>query len=321
MTLAVLDPGLFTTVQDLGRFGHQARGMPVAGAMDRYAFTAANLLAGNRPNAAALEMTVKGGSFRFEREAFAAVAGADLQAKLDGRPIEAWSSFAASAGSTLSFDFMKSGCRAYLALRGGIDVPEVLGSRSTYCKAGIGGLSGRALREGDGLEAGNLSADPGTRLFGRSLLAQFVPAYGGEIVLRVLLGPQDDLFEEAGLATLFRGPYSITNEADRMGYRLEGPAIRHRGKADIVSDALPLGAIQVPGHGKPIVLMADRQTTGGYAKIGTVIGPDLSLLAQAKPDDLVRFVQADEEEAVAALREERSRYRMIEAALDGTARE
>ncbi len=320
MTLTVIDPGLFTSVQDSGRWGHQSQGMPVAGAMDRWALGAANLLAGNSRNAAALEMTVKGGTFRFEKDTFAAIAGADMRAVLDGRPIPCWSSFRAAAGSVLRFDFITTGCRTYLALRGGADVPPVQGSRSTYLKAKIGGLEGRTLKEGDSVRAGDEAAPAWFIEEPRVLPAMFVPCYGSEIVLRVLPGPQDDLFTEKGIATFFGGTYAVTNEADRMGYRLEGPAIEHRGGADIVSDAIPQGAVQVPGHGMPIVMMADRQTTGGYAKIGTVVGPDLGLLAQAKPGDLVRFACVGEDDAEAALREERMRFGTMEIALRGERR-
>lgn len=310
--ITVINPGLFTTIQAAGRWGYQAYGMPVAGAMDRYAYKAANLLVGNKPDAAVLEMTMKGGSFRFERDCHVAVCGADMQGVLNGQKVAGWSCLAVAAGSELSFEFAISGCRAYVAVSGGIDVPMVLGSRSTYTRAFVGGFEGRALKAGDSIPVGN---DVPTAARACVLPSQFVPCYTSEISLRVLLGPQNDLFEDSGIETLFSGSYAITSEADRMGYRLEGNIIKHKGKADIVSDALCQGAIQVPGHGMPIVMMADRQTTGGYTKIGTVIGPDLALLAQAKPGDTVRFVNCTDEQAVAALKEECDRYAQIEAAL------
>ncbi len=303
--IEVVQSGLFTTVQDKGRWGYQAYGMPVAGAMDRYAHRAANILLGNDPDEAALEMTLMGGTYRFRDAAWVAVCGADMQGTLDGAPIQNWSSLFVPAGGELSFQYAAAGCRAYLAVQGGFDVPLVLGSRSTYTRGGIGGVEGRALKSGDVLKHGPAGAG---RVSARTLPADLVPLYGGEVVLRVLLGPQDDFFTQAGLDTLFGGRYVISDEADRMGYRLEGAKIEHGKKPDIVSDALCQGAIQVPGHGMPIVMMADRQTTGGYAKIGAVIGPDLSLLAQAKPGDAVRFALCTEAEAVAALREEQARY-------------
>lgn len=310
--ITVINPGLFTTVQDTGRWGYQAYGMPVAGAMDRYAYRTANILAGNKPDAAVLEMTMKGGIFRVERDCYMAICGADMQAALDGQKIANWSCFAVKAGSELSFDFAVAGCRTYVAVNGGIDVPVVLGSRSTYTRAAVGGLDGRALKAGDSIAIGSdfMIAAKATVLPDR-----FVPCYTSDVSLRVLLGPQNDLFEDSGVDALFSGSYTVTSEADRMGYRLEGNVIKHKGKADIVSDALCQGAIQVPGHGMPIVMMADRQTTGGYTKIGTVIGPDLALLAQVKPGDTVRFVPCTDEQAVAALKAEYECYEQISVAL------
>lgn len=310
--MTVVEPGLLTTVQDKGRWGYQSFGMPVAGVMDRYALAAANLLAGNPEDAAVLEMTLQGGVFRFDGDSRAAVCGADMGAELDGRKIPNWSCVDIPAGGVLRFGFAAEGCRAYLAPAGGIDVPLIQGSRSTFLKAGIGGFGGRALRAGDELGTG-----PAGHCAERVLPAQFVPRYGPDIVLRVLPGPQDDYFTPAGLETFFSESYRIANEADRMGYRLEGPPVAHKGAADIVSDALCQGAVQIPGHGRPIVMMADRQTCGGYAKIGTVIGPDLRLLAQGKPGDRVRFVRVGVEQAEAALYEERATYGLIRAALGG----
>lgn len=303
--IEVVQPGLFTTVQDKGRWGYQAYGVPVAGAMDRYAHRAANLLVGNAPDEATLEMTLMGGTYRFTASVWVAVCGADMKGTLDGAPIQNWSSLFVPAGAELSFQYAVQGCRTYLAIPGGVDVPLVLGSRSTYTRGGIGGVEGRALKSGDVLTAPPADA---RGISARTLPAELVPVYGEETVLRVLLGPQDDFFTPAGLDALFGGRYVISDEADRMGYRLEGDKIEHGKKPDIVSDALCQGAIQVPGHGMPIVMMADRQTTGGYAKIGAVIGPDLSRLAQAKPGDAVRFVLCTDGEAVAALRAEQACY-------------
>jgi antagonist of KipI len=303
--ISIITAGLFTTVQDAGRWGYQAYGVPVAGAMDRHAYNMANILAGNPPGTAALEMTITGDTIRFDTAAYVAVCGADMRPALDGREVPVWSSFPVPAGGVLACGYADGGCRAYLAVRGGIDVPVVLGSRSTYTRASIGGLGGRKLKAGDTLPIGACDLADTRPL---ALPDEFRAAYGSDIVLRVLPGPQDDYFTADGLATLFASAYTVTDEADRMGYRLEGPKIAHSGKADIVSDALPQGAIQVPGHGMPIIMMADRQTTGGYTKIGTVIGPDLALLAQAKPGDTVRLRRASAEEAVAALRDERAKY-------------
>lgn len=306
--ITIVKPGLLTTIQDQGRWGYQANGMPVAGAMDRYAYRAANILAGNSAQAAAFEMTMLGATYQFAADAWIAICGADMQATLNGKKIANWSSLFVPAGSELAFGYAVQGCRTYLAIQGGIDVPEVLGSRSTYTRGRIGGLEGRALKAGDVIAV--LNQTDGRRI-PKTLPAKWIPQYGNEVPVRVLLGPQDDYFTETGIATFLGNPYVITDEADRMGYRLEGEKIEHSSKPDIVSDALCQGAIQVPGHGMPIVMMADRQTTGGYAKIGTVIGPDLGKLAQALPGSSVRFISCTDDEAVAAFREEQETYKQM----------
>lgn len=303
--ITIINPGFFTTIQDDGRWGYQAYGMPVAGAMDRYAYRVANLLVGNKAGAAVVEMTALGAAFKFDESQLVAICGANMQAKVNGESVSNWSAFVVPKGSELKFEYAAAGCRAYLAVRGGIDVPSVLGSRSTYTRAKVGGLHGRALRQGDMLDIGN---DVEGEAQAQALESRYVPEYNPNVALRVLLGPQDNMFTEDAITTFFSSQYVITDEADRMGYRLEGPKIAHIDKADIVSDALPLGAIQIPAHGMPIIMMADRQTTGGYAKIGTVIGPDLAKLAQAKPGDSIQFVRVTETEAVAALRIERQSY-------------
>ncbi len=303
--ITVLKPGFFSTIQDQGRWGYQAFGMPVAGAMDRYAFRLANLLVGNKPEAAMIEMSMLGAAFKFDDAQIVAICGADMQAELDGKRVANWTSFEVTPGSELRLDYAPTGFRTYLAIRGGIDVPSVLGSRSTYTPAKIGGLEGRALQQGDLLDVG-CDFESDVRL--RSISAGDIPDYSQNITLRVLLGPQDDMFSPEAIATFFDSEYLISEEADRVGYRLQGPKITHLDKAVIISDALPMGAIQIPAHGLPIIMMADRQTTGGYAKIGAVIGPDLSKLAQAKPGDRVIMQRIDEQQAVDALRAERQIY-------------
>ena len=304
--IAVLKPGLLTTVQDAGRFGYRASGMPVAGAMDRLALVVANVLAGNEPGAAALEMTLVGGSFRFEVTGIGAIAGAEIRAALDGMPVASGAPFVAPAGATLTLGIASRGVRAYLAVRGGIDVPVLLGSRSTHARAGFGGFEGRALRAGDRLSVGEA---PGNASPGAALLPGEFPelaAPGSTVTLRVIPGPQEDLFHPEGLETLHGATWKVTAQNDRMGYRLDGPPARLRGAADIVTDAVVPGAVQVSGDGRPIVLMMDCQTTGGYAKPFTVIGPDLRRLAQARAGDGVRFIRCTQAEAVAALAEERA---------------
>jgi biotin-dependent carboxylase-like uncharacterized protein len=277
--------------------------MPVAGAMDRLALAAANLLAGNDPRAAAVELTLAGGTWRFETAALAAIAGADLSATLDGAPLPPWSSFLVPAGGTLAFGAPRAGVRAYLAVRGGIAVPPVLGSRSTYTRAAMGGLEGRALRAGDRLPVGHLAGRGPPAL---ALEPGEVPPCGGSARLRVLVGPQQDRFTEEGLASFSGTPWKVTPQNDRMGYRLDGPPVRLRAGADILTDPLVPGAVQVTGNGLPIAMMVDCHTTGGYAKIATIIGPDLRRLAQARAGDEIRFAACRQADAVAALRAERA---------------
>lgn len=301
----VLQPGMLTTIQDQGRIGYRAFGMPVSGVMDRYAATMANILAGNGHDAAVLELTLQGGSFRFPNEAFIAVCGADMQVSLNGRKIRNWSGFYVPANSELVFDYAAIGCRTYLAFYGGIAEPEIMGSRSTYTRAAIGGIEGRALQSGDVIQIGKADAMPFAL---RELSYHHLPKYSNDIRVRVIPGPQDDQFTTEGRLALFRESFMVSSRNDRMGILLEGPTIQHVSGPDTISDALCAGAIQVPGDGHPIIMMADCQTTGGYTKIGFVISPDLSKLAQAKAGDTVTFVECSDREAVAALKAEQHSY-------------
>jgi antagonist of KipI len=301
----VIDPGMLSTIQDRGRTGHRAFGMPVSGVMDRDAFAMANILAGNGHDAAVVEMTMCGGRFRFPNEAYVAVCGADMQGILNGERIQNWSGFYVPANSELAFGYVVTGCRAYLAFSGGIDAPQIMGSRSTYLRARLGGYEGRALQAGDVLEIARVEPLP---LAFNELARSSVPIYASDLHLRVILGPQNDLFTDDGILTFLRSGYTVSARNDRMAYLLEGAAITHKNGPDIVSDALCPGAVQVPGNGLPIVMMADCATTGGYAKIGTVIGPDLAKLAQAKAGDRVSFVVCSDAEAIAALIAEKKRY-------------
>jgi len=297
--ITILQQGHFTTIQDEGRWGYQAYGMPTAGAMDRYAYQVANLLAGNKANAAVIEMTGVGAAFKFDEEQLVAVCGADMQGTLNGMPISNWSSFLVPKRGEIRFDAAITGYRTYLAVHGGIEVPLVLGSRSTYTRAKIGGYEGRALRQGDVLYVGQDSA---FKAHPQNLRVQYIPQYTAEINLRVILGPQDNMFSQETITTFFEGAYVVTNQSDRIGYWLKGPKIMHLDKADIVSDAMCLGAIQIPSNGMPFIMTADHQTTGGFAKIGSVIWADMPKLVQARPGDTVRFTRVSEQVAVEALR-------------------
>ena len=296
----VLDGGMFTTVQDLGRYGYQRYGVPVAGAMDSFALRAANLLVGNHEGDAGLEMTLAGPHLRFLEETVLAITGADLAPTLDGNPVPTWQPVAVQKGAELQFHGINDGVRAYLAIAGGVDVPPMLGSRSTYTRANIGGLEGRSLAHGD-----RIAASTGMeRVEGMRFPRGAVPRYGHTHRLRVTPGQQYDAFTEQGIETFLSSSYTVTPRSDRIGYRLEGSPIEHKAGADIVSDGIPLGTVQVTGDGMPIVLLADRGTTGGYTKIATVISADVMRLAQAAPGDVVTFHMATLEEAHEALMEQ-----------------
>jgi len=295
MALLIIRPGMLTTVQDLGRWGWQESGVPVAGPMDRYSHRLANRLVGNPEDAAALEITLIGPEVEASDAMTCVVAGARFDATVDGEPIEASQPFVVPAGGRLRFGARRRGARATLAVRGGIAVPPIMGSRSTSIVSRMGPVSGRQLTAGDVLPIGPASFT--TVASGPALM---MPEGGSR--LRCLRGPHDRMFAAEALETLFTSRYLVTVQSNRMGYRLEGPALRHLAGADILSDATPIGSLQVPASGQPILLMADRQTTGGYPKIVTVITADVPLAGQLAPGDWIEFQECTRDEAVQALR-------------------
>ncbi|MBI2454673.1 MAG: 5-oxoprolinase subunit PxpB [candidate division NC10 bacterium] len=305
--IEVLRPGLLTTVQDRGRIGYQKFGVPASGAVDEIALRVGNILVGNAQGAAGMEITALGPQLRFLADAIVALTGAEVDADLDGKPVPWYQSFLVRAGQVLDVRTCIRGLRAYLAVAGGIDVPVLLGSRSTCLVAGFGGFHGRALAAGDLLRVG-APEGPLTSLSGREVPGEWRPHHESPATLRVVLGPQEDAFSEEGRRAFLEAVYRVSPHADRMGCRLDGPVIAHRDSADILSDWIPPGGVQVPGDGKPIILLADRQTTGGYPKIATVIGADISLVAQSRPGDALRFRAISVKEARAIARE-------VEAAL------
>jgi antagonist of KipI len=294
--IRVVEPGAFTTVQDLGRPGHAGAGVPPSGAMDAIALRAANLLVGNPEDAAALEITMSGPLLTFETDGVLALAGAPFAALLDGEPVPFGASFAVAADSTLRVERPSHGMRAYLAVRGGIAVPPVLDASSTLVSAGIGGWQGRALASGDYLRAGSAADAPMRRLAGGALPVDHGP-------VRVVPGPQTDAFTPYGLKVFFGEEFTVSPRSDRAGVRLQGTPIIHTGQADLDPEGVVTGAVQVPGDGMPIVLGPDRPVTGGYVKIATVITADLSIIAQARPGDALRFAEVDVETARAAWRD------------------
>lgn len=289
--------GILTTVQDLGRIGYQRYGMPTSGAMDAFAMRLSNVLVGNQPETEVLEATVLGPSIRFGEAEIFAVCGGNFNPRLNGQPIRNNKAYLAPAGSLLELPAAVSGARAYIAFAGGLDADLVMNSRSTCIKAGIGGIEGRAARDGDTLA---LRA-PKTnlpRLSMREVPVDFGVSYSARPVVRFTFGPQADMFSEAGKCTFTSEEYKLTPESDRMGFRFSGAEVAPAAGCDgnIVSDGICFGSIQIPKT-TPIVMMADHQTSGGYAKIGCVIQADLPLLAQLKVGDSVRFQPVDVERA------------------------
>jgi biotin-dependent carboxylase-like uncharacterized protein len=284
--LKVLAPGLHTTVQDLGRLGYQAIGVPVSGALDGFSLRLANALVGNSPGTPALEVLMSGPTFEVAadtvRVAIAGV-GASLAIGAEKARIGAGQSVTLPRGAVVEVVAGQS-ASGYLAVEGGIAVPRVLGSTSTYVRAAIGGLDGRALRRGDFVPLAIARASERAEL---RLPLPLTPT--GDQPIRVVLGPQQEYFTEEAVAAFLLAEFRISQSADRMGMRLDGPFLHHRGGWDIVSDAITTGAIQVPGSGQPILLLADHQTTGGYPKIATVISADLPVVGRRRPGDRLRF--------------------------------
>lgn len=313
-TLTVLKPGMLTTVQDLGRWGWQGSGVPVAGPMDAYSHRLANRLLGNPDGAAALEVTLLGPELRADAEVVCAVAGASFVLTVNGRPVEMHRPFAVRAGEVLKFGARGAGARASLAIAGGIALEPVFGSRATSLISRMGPVP-RPLAAGDRLPidepawmAGH-DALPSQTLARRQGRALRMPEDG--VRVRVIPGPHEAMFTDDARQTLLASRYVVTPQSNRMGYRLEGTPLSHLSAADILSDATPIGTLQVPASGQPILLMADRQTTGGYPKIATVITADLPLAGQLAPGDWIEFIACTRAEALDALRRREARLAEI----------
>lgn len=315
MAIIIDVPGFLTSVQDGGRYGLQQYGVTAAGAADQRSYAYANLLVGNANGEAALEATMLGPTLRFTQDTVFALTGADMDAKLNGRSIPRYQALKAKADSTLVLGYAKAGCRAYIAFAGGIDVPLVMGSRSTFLRGKFGGLEGRKLEKDDRLELGKSSL-PENSLCRRHIRPDNFPS--DTIELRVIRGPQDAMFSADGMQTFLTGTYTVTNECDRMGVRLDGPQIGYAPgcNGNINSDGIAFGSIQVPPNGKPIIMMAERQTTGGYTKIAAVATADLPLLAQAKPGMKIRFAEIAVEQAQALLRQQAEHMRALQQEFD-----
>lgn len=287
--LEVQAPGLFTTVQDLGREGFGPMGVSPSGAADPLALRLGNRLAGNSDGAAALEMTLLGGTFLFPEGAVIALAGSDFGATLDGAPVPVWTSVAVRRGKTLRLGHTRSGARSYLCVGGGIVVKPFLGSASTHTLSGLGGHEGRALRRGDTLRIGPARAPFRKRTVAPGALERLAPRK----ILRATPAPQSDWFSEPSRRLFYTGVYRVAEESNRMGLRLHGPAVPAPAVGEMITEGVALGAVQVPSGGQPIILFVEQQTTGGYPKIANVIAADLPAVGQLRPRDEIRFEAVD----------------------------
>lgn len=343
MALEIISAGPLTTVQDLGRYGYAAQGFQESGACDKYSLKLANLLVGNTFGAAGLEFTLKGGTIRFTAPEVIAVTGADMRPELNGIPAPMFVPLHVKSGDVLTMGMAVSGLRGYLAAAGGIQVPVVMGSRSTNLKCRIGGLEGRALRDGDTLQSGTevsglhkkgwkdrkrhgtaeakeqqqklWSDDETVRWLSRSSTPYRIMGEACIVMLRTVPGPQTEAFTQEGVRTFERSIYTLTADSNRMACKLSGPEVETVHGSDIISDGIVEGSVQVASDGRPIVMLADHQTTGGYAKIGTVISTDIPALAQLKPGDPVAFKFITPEEGIAACRKEAARLEYLKEML------
>lgn len=323
MTIRVLEPGLATSVQDTGRPGYYHLGVPISGGMDRLSLRSANLLVGNDESAAVLEAVFMGPKLEFTEDALVAVTGADLPARVDGESREGWTSFAVKAGQTLGFDHLRSGARAYIAVSGGIDVPVVLGSRSTYALGALGGHEGRNLQAGDELPVGEAS---GAGREGRRVAEALRRLPDSPVSLRVMPGLYWHRITEASKQTFFGDTWKVAPEADRIGYRFRGgdalafvereqPFGAGSDPSNIVDSCYPYGSVQVPGGTEPIILHRDAVSGGGYFMVGTVVSADMDLIGQLQPHTPTRFVSVDMEQALAARRDRQSILDSVRGAL------
>ncbi|MFB4162335.1 biotin-dependent carboxyltransferase family protein [Alteribacillus sp. JSM 102045] len=306
--IKVLKPGLQTTVQDDGRVGYYETGMPPSGAVDQYSYSVANLLTGNAKGAALLEITYMGPELAFQQDATIALTGGNIPPKINGDPVPMWETLRVKSGDILSFDFVKQGARSYLAVAGGIEVPEIMGSRSTYTLCGIGGLEGRALQEGDTLIIGDLKETDIKA--GAYVTEQFIPELSNRHEIRVIIGLCSYRLTEESKQRFLDIEWTVPPEANRVGYRLKGerldfvprdqPFGAGSNPSNVVDLGYPIGSIQIPDGVEPIALLNDAVTGGGYATIATIISTDLNRIAQAKTNEKIKFVSVSLDEALQA---------------------
>lgn len=304
MSIRVLHSGLLTTIQDIGRYGSQKFGVIVSGAMDSYSLRLANLLVGNKENEATLEITLFGTTLQFDEDTLISITGGDFLPTIDGNKVLSWRPILIKKNSVLKFNSAIKGSRAYVAFAGGIDIPEIMKSKSTYLRANIGGFKGRALQKGDIFSVGEVSE------IGEKLIEQLKNSdatwsvdfnnlirFEQNQYIRVLKGTEFNRFDQESQNIFFEKPYTLTVQSDRMGYRLDGPTLSLAENFELLSEGVTFGTVQIPSNGQPIILMADRQTTGGYPKIAQVITADLPSLAQIQPTRTIRFKEVTLAEA------------------------
>jgi antagonist of KipI len=309
--ITIMKPGLLSSIQDLGRYGYQKYGVIASGAMDPLAHRLANLLVGNKENKPTIEITLLGPVIQFEQDSLISICGGDLSPTINGKSLRSWRTVFVKKGSHLRFGHARSGCRAYMSVAGGFSIPTIMESKSTYLRAQIGGYHGRSLEVGD-----QIMFAPPSKLSKRMILqlsknltdqpfiemdwavsSDLIPNLHSEPSIRVMKGLQYQLFTKKSQEQFFTEPFRVTTQSDRMGYRLQGPHLELEHANEMISEAVSFGTIQVPAEGNPIVLLADRQTTGGYPKIGQIATVDLSSIAQAKPGDMIHFSKITHEEA------------------------
>ncbi len=326
--MKVVEPGLLSSIQDNGRRGHQESGMIISGVMDIFSMRIANHLVGNAENEAVLEITLTGPTIEFQEDQLIAICGADFSATIDDKPAPLWRPVVVKKGSTLHMKFSKVGCRGVITVGGGFNVPEVLGSKSTYLRAKIGGYEGRSLEKEDILSIGERSSRS-QEIFEKvdqtpvdwSVSGTYTNHIYNRSVMRVIPGKQYEDFTEDSRACFFEQDYKISKQSDRMGFRLDGENLECGLNGDMLSEGVAFGTVQVPADGQPIILLADRQTLGGYPKIGQVASIDLPALVQKKPGEAIRFEKISIQEAQQLFKQREKEWqelkRMIEMKLEG----
>lgn len=318
--IKVLNPGLYTTIQDAGRIGYYEIGLPPSGALDKYSYRLSNLLVGNEPDDAVLEITYMGPELEFLSDALIAITGGEIPPKINGKTFSMYETISVNAGDILSFDYLKSGARVYLSVSGGFDVPKVMGSRSTYTRSAIGGVEGRTLKANDILHFGDSKREHVKE--GTKLPATFIPAFSDYYELRMVEGLYSHRIKQESIDLFYKTVWTVTPEANRVGYRLQGERLEFIDRkqpygagsnlSNVVDTGYPIGSIQIPDGVEPIILLDDAVTSGGYATIGTVISSDLNILAQAKTHDKIKFISVTMEEALLARNDFKAKIKQIE---------